>query len=54
LYGSYLALKPATLGELAGLPILINGQPIKLPVEPVIRIARSAARSSSPPRPAPR
>ena len=39
LYGSYLALKPATLGELAGLPILINGQPIKLPVEPVIRIA---------------
>src|SRR4030088_2688569 len=39
LYGSFLALKPATLGELAGLPILINGQPIKLPVEPVIRIA---------------
>jgi uncharacterized membrane protein (UPF0182 family) len=39
LYGAYLALKPATLGELAGLPILINGQPIKLPVEPVIRIA---------------
>src|SRR5436190_15967087 len=33
LYGSFLALKPATLGELAGLPILINGQPIKLPVE---------------------
>jgi uncharacterized membrane protein (UPF0182 family) len=39
LYGSFLALKPARLGELAGLPILINGQPIKLPVEPVIRIA---------------
>ncbi len=39
LYGSFLALKPATLGELAGLPILINGQPIKLPVEPVIRLA---------------
>src|SRR3954468_14755252 len=42
LYGSFLALKPATLGELAGLPILINGQPIKLPVEPVIRIAALA------------
>ena len=39
LYGSFLALKPAKLGELAGLPILINGQPIKLPVEPVIRLA---------------
>src|SRR3954463_7856535 len=39
LYGSFAALKPATLGELAGLPILINGQPIKLPVEPVIRLA---------------
>ena len=39
LYGSFLALKPAKLGELAGLPILINGQPIQLPVEPVIRMA---------------
>ena len=39
LYGSFLALKPKGLGELAGLPILINGQPIKLPVEPVIRLA---------------
>ena len=39
LYGAFLALKPATLGELAGLPIMINGQPIKLPVEPVIRMA---------------
>src|SRR5882724_11992587 len=37
LYGSFLALKPPKLGELAGLPILINGQPIRLPVEPVIR-----------------
>src|SRR5262245_873266 len=37
LYGSFLALKPARLGELAGLPILINGQPIRLPVEPVIK-----------------
>src|SRR5882757_6433011 len=39
LYGSFLALKPPKLGELAGLPILINGQPIRLPVEPVIRLA---------------
>jgi len=38
LYGSFLALKQPRLGELAGLPILINGQPITLPVEPVIRI----------------
>jgi uncharacterized membrane protein (UPF0182 family) len=37
LYGSFLALKPAHLDELAGLPILINGQPIRLPVEPVIK-----------------
>jgi len=36
LYGSFRALKPAALGDLAGLPILINGQPIRLPVEPVI------------------
>src|SRR3954467_7201068 len=42
LYGSFLALKPAKRGELAGLPILINGQPIKLPVEPVIRMAALA------------
>src|SRR3954468_15171395 len=42
LYGSFLALKPAKLGELAGLPILINGQPIKLPVEPAIRMAALA------------
>src|SRR4051812_24943610 len=38
LYGSYFALKPARLGELTGVPILINGQPIKLPVEPVLRL----------------
>ena len=30
------ALKPASLGEFSG--ILINGQPIKLPVEPVLRL----------------
>ena len=38
LYGSYFVLKPARLGDLAGLPILINGQPIQLPVEPVLRL----------------
>jgi uncharacterized protein len=38
LYGSFLILKPARLGELAGLPLLINGQPIRLPVEPVLRL----------------
>jgi uncharacterized protein len=38
LYGSYVLMKPARLGELTGVPILINGQPIKLPVEPVLRL----------------
>jgi len=38
LYGSFLLLKPARFGDLAGLPILINGQPIRLPVEPVLRL----------------
>src|ERR1700681_4447750 len=38
LYGSYLVLKPARIGELTNVPILINGQPVKLPVEPVLRL----------------
>jgi uncharacterized membrane protein (UPF0182 family) len=38
LYGAYLALKPARLGELAGGTIIINGQPVSLPVGPVIRM----------------
>jgi len=38
LYGSFVALKPPRLGELTGFPILINGQPIKLPVEPALRL----------------
>src|SRR5258706_2328024 len=38
LYGSFLALKPARLGEIAGGSILINGQPLRLPVEPVLRL----------------
>src|SRR5262245_37516796 len=39
LYLSFLAIKPARLGDLSGIPILINGQPIQLPVEPVVRFA---------------
>src|SRR2546425_7819264 len=38
LYGSFLALKPERLGEIAGGRILINGQPLTLPVEPVLRL----------------
>jgi uncharacterized protein len=38
LYGAYLALKPARLAELAGGAILINGQPLRVPVEPVLRL----------------
>src|SRR5436305_6377082 len=38
LYGAFLALKPDRLGEIAGGRILINGQPVTLPVEPVIRL----------------
>jgi uncharacterized membrane protein (UPF0182 family) len=38
LYLSFLAIKPAHMGELTRVPILINGQPIKLPVEPVLRL----------------
>ena len=38
LYGAFQALKPPRLGDLAGFPILINGQPIKLPVEPVLKL----------------
>src|SRR5438067_11254939 len=38
LYGAYVALKPAQLAELAGGAIVINGQPVRLPVEPVLRL----------------
>src|SRR5262249_52966699 len=31
-------IKPPKLGELTGFPILINGQPLRLPVEPVLRL----------------
>src|SRR5689334_10733962 len=32
LYGAFSWLKPPRLGELTNFPILINGQPIRLPV----------------------
>jgi uncharacterized membrane protein (UPF0182 family) len=39
LYGSFLAMKPRNLGDLAsGGTIIINGQPVSLPVEPVLRM----------------
>src|SRR4029079_19317412 len=37
LYGAFLLLRPARLAELTS-PILINGQPLRLPVEPVLRM----------------
>jgi len=37
LYGAFVLLKPARLDDFAGRAILINGQPLKLPVEPVLR-----------------
>jgi uncharacterized membrane protein (UPF0182 family) len=43
LYGAFTALKPAKLGELTNFPILINGQPIRLPVEPVLKLIAVAA-----------
>jgi uncharacterized protein len=38
LYGAFLTLKPARLGDIGGGTILINGQPVKLPVEPVLKL----------------
>src|SRR5262249_5442774 len=38
LYPTYLALKPARLGEIAGGAIMINGRPLRLPVEPVLKL----------------
>src|ERR1700730_17773334 len=40
LYGSFLALRWAHLGDLpSGQTIFIGGQPVRLPVEPVLRFA---------------
>ena len=39
IYGSFLAFKPASLSDIAsGGTIIINGQPVQLPMEPVLRI----------------
>jgi uncharacterized protein len=38
LYGGFLVLRPPQLAELAGGAILINGQPLRIPVEPVLRL----------------
>src|ERR1700681_1738893 len=38
LYGSFLGLKPR-IGDLKDGTILVGGQPIRLPIEPVIRLA---------------
>src|SRR5712692_10011045 len=38
LYGSFLALKPARFSEFAGGTIMINGQPVKVQVERVLRL----------------
>ena len=39
LYGSFRALKPANLVDMtSGCTIIINGQPVSLPVEPVLRL----------------
>jgi len=43
LYGAFTALKPPRLGELTNFPILINGQPIRLPVEPVLKLIAGIA-----------
>jgi uncharacterized membrane protein (UPF0182 family) len=43
LFSAFAALKPAHLGELGGGTILVNGQPIRLPVEPVLRLIGTGA-----------
>src|SRR5436190_22560321 len=43
LYGSFLAFKPDRLNDITGGAIIINGQPLQLPVEPVLRLIALAA-----------
>jgi len=44
LYGAFLALKPPRLADfLASGAILVNGQPVRVPVEPVLRVIALAA-----------
>ncbi len=37
LYGSFLALQPRWLGDLAGGAILINDRPVRLPLDPILK-----------------
>src|ERR1051325_11485373 len=37
-YGSFLLFKPESLGTTGGNTIIINGQPVELPMEPVLRV----------------
>src|SRR5262245_28741756 len=37
LYASFLAFKPENLNDVTGGRILVNGQPLNVPVEPVVR-----------------
>jgi uncharacterized membrane protein (UPF0182 family) len=43
LYGAFLVFKPERLNDITGGTILINGQPLQLPVEPVLRLIALAA-----------
>ena len=45
LYGSLLALRPDKLAELTAGTILINGQPVRLPVGPVLRLIAGRHRA---------
>ena len=38
LYGSFLVFKPESLGDASGGTIIINGQPVTLPMGPALRI----------------
>jgi uncharacterized membrane protein (UPF0182 family) len=39
LYGAFWLLKPDRLGEIAGGTVIVNGQPVRLPIEPMMRLA---------------
>ncbi|MBM3771871.1 MAG: UPF0182 family protein [Acidimicrobiia bacterium] len=38
LYAAFVVLKPARLGDLGGGTIIVNGQPVRVPIEPVMRL----------------
>jgi uncharacterized membrane protein (UPF0182 family) len=43
LFGAFLAFKPDRLNDITGGTIIINGQPLQLPVEPVLQLMALAA-----------